>query len=169
MGYSLAELDTIQARWDLRFPPDLLDMLRQHRTLLDGSSAFDWITSAPATIRDRLAWPFESFWFDVQRNGVWWPEWGDKPVAADAQRDRLREVFASAPKLIPLFGHRYLPAEPSECGNPVFSVYQTDVICYGADLADWLERERGGYMIKPWPPIKEIAFWSEALRKNNAA
>ncbi len=167
--YSQTELDDIQARWDLRFPPDLIDLLRSSRLSFDGTGAFDWVRSDPSIIQHRLEWPFESFWFDVTNNAAWWPEWGDKPSSVDEQRARLKEVFALAPKLIPLFSHRYLPEQPFARGNPVFSVYQTDVICYGADLQDWIERERGSYDSKPWPPIKEIPFWSEALRKNNAA
>jgi hypothetical protein len=126
------------------------------------------VRSERSIIQNRLEWPFESFWFDVQHNAVWWPEWGAKPSNVIQQRERLKEAFALAPRLIPLFGHRYLPEQPSERGNPVFSVHQTDVICYGANLQDWIERERGDYDSMPWPPTKEIPFWSEALRKNNA-
>jgi len=81
----------------------------------------------------------------------------------------LREVFNRAPKLIPLFGHRYIPEEPFESGNPVFSVYQTDVVHYGADLHDWLYRERHGSKSKPWPlpnEIKYIPSWSDAVARN---
>jgi hypothetical protein len=79
-------------------------------------------------------------------------------------------VFAAAPRLIPLDGHRYLPETPHERGNPVFSVYQSDVIYYGADLADWVRREDLGWdvgiPIDPARPPKEIPFWSEAVRRN---
>ena len=71
------------------------------------------------------------------------------------------------PRLIPLQGHRYIPQEPFESGNPIFSVYQTDVICHGTDLQDWIERERHGSAAK-LPRIKKIRFWSETVRKNNA-
>lgn len=165
-GYSLTELQDVQARWTLRFPPDLVEMLQERRPLFPG--ALDWVTADPAVIQAALDWPFESFWFDVQHAAAWWPEWGDKPPAPGEQRARLKAIFAAAPRLIPVFGHRYLPEEPFERGNPVFSVYQTDVICYGANLLDWLEREPGGYYKKPWPAIKEIRFWSDALRNNNA-
>jgi hypothetical protein len=36
---------------------------------------------------------------------------------------------------------RYIPAEPNESRNPVFSVHQTDIIHYGNDLADYFQRE----------------------------
>jgi len=35
----------------------------------------------------------------------------------------------------------YLPAEPLLAGNPVFSVYQTDIIHYGCDLWDYFVNE----------------------------
>jgi hypothetical protein len=167
MGYSQGELDDIQARWGLRFPPDLCALLGEQRPLGQGPGVFDWVRSDAESIRSRIAWPFESFWFDVENSDVWWPEWGERPVDPRDQCERLREVFAAAPRLIPLLGHRYLPEEPCESGNPVFSVYQTDVIHYGADLADWLLRENGAYDQAPWPAIKPIRFWSLAVERNN--
>src|SRR5579863_2963351 len=161
MGYSKTEIDDIQARWKLRFPPDLVELLLEHRSLFSGPGSFDWVLSDPAEIQQRLDWPFEGFSFEVQHNQAWWPEWGAKSNDFAEQQRRLSEVFAQIPKLIPLFAHRYLPEEPCERGNPVFSVYQTDIIYYGADLADYIERERHNdrYVTKPWPPIKKIRFW----------
>jgi hypothetical protein len=168
MGYSRFEIDDIQAHWGLCFPPDLIDLLLEYRPLLDGPSSFDWILSDPGMIQRLLDWPFDAFWFDVVHKGVWWSTWGDKPASLDGQRAWLKTVFARVPKLIPLFGHRFIPEAPYERGNPVFSVYQTDVIYYGANLQDWLDRERDAYDKKPWPQIKAIPFWSEAVERNNA-
>jgi hypothetical protein len=171
MGYTDTELALIQTRWGLRFPPDLIDLLKQQRRLLADQNDFDWLLTDPKTIEAMLDWPYQGFLFDVENTNTWWPEWGDRPDSAEARAARLRQVFKEqAPKLIPLMGHRYLPEEPHEAGNPIFSVYQTDVICYGADLADWMERDRrGGSPHRPLPAIKEIRFWSESLRKNGAA
>jgi hypothetical protein len=169
MGYTANEIDDIQAGWRLRFPPDLVVLLRERRRPLEGPGAFDWIKGDPDMIRARLDWPIETFWFDVEHNGVWWPDWGEKPAAVADQRAVFEAALARAPRLIPLFGHRYIAEEPFESGNPVFSVHQSDIICYGANLADWLMRERDGYDAAPWPPIKTIRFWSDALQRNNAA
>lgn len=163
-GYSRTEIDGIQARWRLRFPPDLVELLHRRRPLLDGPGAFDWLLTDPAEIQRKLDWPFDGFWFDVEHNGLWDPAWGDRSGDADGGRARLRAVLAAAPRLIPLYGHRYLPAEPEEPGNPVFSVYQTDVIPYGASLADWLVREEQGWSALPWPPLREIRFWNDRVR-----
>jgi hypothetical protein len=166
MGYSQTELDDVQARWGLRFPPDLVELLLKRRPLIDWGDCFDWVTAEPDVIKKALAWPFEGYWARVRDAGYWWPEWGEKPESASEQRARLRNIFDDAPRLIPLAGHRYIPEEPNESGNPVFSVFGADIIYYGTRLSDWLERETGGGRT-PWPSVKEIRFWSQAVRYAN--
>jgi hypothetical protein len=166
VGYSEAELDDVQARWGLHFPRDVIDCLRDHRPLIDDPQCFDWVTADPEHIRERLAWPFESYWCSVERHGLWWPEWGERPISLGDQKEKLRGIFEDAPKLIPLVSIRYIPDEPHESGNPIFSVMATDIIHVGANLTDWLERERRRLQPKqgPWPSIKEIRFWGQAVR-----
>jgi hypothetical protein len=160
-GYSAVDLERFQDRYRLDFPPDLIALLRDRR-LVEGP---DW--NDENAIRSILAWPFEGLLFDVEHNALWWPEWGSRPDQPDAREDVLRDVVARAPRLIPILAHRFLPATPKEAGNPVFSVHQSDIIHYGANLEDYLEREEGG-LNRPWPStIREIDFWSEMERRNN--
>lgn len=161
-AYSQSAIEDIQARWRLRFPPDLTELMLRRRPLIAGG--FDWLRAPTAEIQRMLSWPLEGLWFDVCEDDLWWPAWGDKPVSRDAQRAVLEGVLARAPRLIPLTGHSYLPERPSGRGNPVFSVYQSDIIYYGVDLEDWLVREQGGGM--PTGQPREIPFWSEAVRRN---
>jgi hypothetical protein len=51
------------------------------------------------------------------------------------------ETLSGVPALVPVYKHRYLPTMPSESGNPVLSVVQTDIIYYGNDLLDWFDYE----------------------------
>jgi hypothetical protein len=165
VGYSQAELEDIQDRWELSSPPDLIGLMRKDRPLRPGG--FDSLNTSATDIKRMLDWPYEGFLFDVRENSLWWPEWGPRPKSQADEAKQLAEVFAKAPKLIPLDGHRYLPETPLERGSPVFSVYQSDVIHYGADLADWLIRETSGWDIEAMRPPKEIPFWSEAVRRND--
>jgi hypothetical protein len=71
MGYSEAELDDVQVKWGFRFPPDLIDRLREYRPLIDRADCFDWVTADPERIREQLAWPFESYWRSVERHKIW--------------------------------------------------------------------------------------------------
>lgn len=169
-GYTQDQLDDVQAKWDLRFPPDLLGLLRDRRLVsLHGRPTVDWVRDEDTVIRGWLDWPFEGFRHDVESGGLWWPEWGARPETAGDRHARLQAVFAAAPTLIPVFAHRFLPSDPCEAGNSVFSVWQSDVIVCGADLADYLEREASARPERrPWPErIRRVPFWTEAVERNS--
>jgi len=154
-GYSQAELDRAQDRYGLAFPSDLTALWLEKR-LVDGHDLNDEVA-----MRRVLAGPFEGLLFDVETCFLWWPEWGERPASPDARAEVLRGVVAGAPKLIPLYSHRYLPAAPNKAGNPVFSIHQSDIIYYGSDLENYFERE----IVDPNTPlgetIRQIPFWSE--------
>jgi hypothetical protein len=63
--------------------------------------------------------------------------------------------------------HRYIPEEPHERGNPVLSVYQSDIIYYGADLDDYFRRELDFALdpqgARPLTPKRRIRFWSDLI------
>ena len=159
-GYTQSELDRAQRRFDLVFPPDLIALLRRRRPV-DG---YDWTDDR--AIRRALDWPFESLRHSVENGRLWWSEWGRLPSTARAREETLREIVSGAPKLIPLIAHRYLPEQPHESGNPVFSIYGIDAIYYGANLNDYFEREFTGWNNKPWPAqIRYIPFWSELVER----
>lgn len=161
-GYSPSQLDAAQKRFGLIFPPDLIDLFRERRPV-DGH---DW-TDHDA-IRRALARPLRGLLFDVENNALWWPEWGERPPTPGAREEVVQAIVARAPKLIPLISHRYIPASPNKAGNPIFSICQSDVIYYGANLADYFEREFDSHTTVPWPSdIREIPFWSEMVRRNS--
>ena len=83
----------------------------------------------------------EGLQFNVEHNRLWLAGWGAKPSTLSAQKERVRALVAAAPRMIPIIGHRYLLAEPCQSGNPVFSIYQSDIIDYGPDLRTYFLRE----------------------------
>jgi hypothetical protein len=165
-GYTQAELNRAQEKFDLAFPPDLIALLRERRP----ADGHDWADDV--AIRRALDWPFESLVAFLDLNPAWWwPEWGERPASAYGRKEVLQSVVARAPKLIPLIAHRYLPEQPHESGNPVFSLMGADVIYYGVDLADYFEREFAGIprIYEPLrQPIKHIPFWSDLVERNEA-
>lgn len=108
--------------------------------------------------------------FDIEHNTFWLKEWGAKPASLDAAFEIARHAVARAPLLIPICGHRYIPANPPEAGNPVFSVYQTDIIYYGAELIDYLQNEYGFHFGRPHHLITKsprfIEFWTRVAEEN---
>ncbi|NGZ77663.1 SMI1/KNR4 family protein [Saccharibacillus alkalitolerans] len=163
-GLTAGEIAQAERVYEFRFPPDLRELLEH--ALPAGGSFPNWRGFSEQNVRavrERLGQPLEGILFDVRHNAFWHESWGERP-------NELREALKTAerrcaewPRLIPIYSHRYLPETPNEAGNPVFSVYQTDVIYYGANLEEYLEAEFG---LKPyeniaWEPVKSIEFWGE--------
>jgi len=157
-GFTQVQLDDAQARYDLIFPPDLVADLRERRLV----GGYDWSTESGA-IRKMLIWPFDMLSAQLEY-GYWWPSWGDRPSSAEARADILRKALADAPKLIPLLSHRFLPATPSESGNPVLSMYGFDTIYYGTNLDDYWKREFGELQT-PIGTVRHIPFWSDIIER----
>ena len=86
----------------------------------------------------------------------------DRPTSA---RRRPVGTSQTVPTMVPVYSHRYLPSGPAAPGTPVFSIYQTDVIHYGSDLADYLERELLGRSSPvPAPDASlRVPFWSDLV------
>jgi hypothetical protein len=161
-GYTQAELDHAQEKFELVFPADLVALLRERRPVV----GHDW--NDEVAIRTALEWPIESLLTSIARGFAWRPEWGEKPESPDARKEVARPFVSRAPKLIPLRSHQYLPEQPHEEGNPVLSAVYSDVF-YGLNLADYIEREFGGERNRPMPPsrqIKRIEFWSDLIVRN---
>jgi hypothetical protein len=162
-GFTPDQLDDAQARYGLRFPPDLIELLRERR--LD--ERYDWSMECSA-IREMLKWPFDLLQFDVE-NGFWWPDWGERPASKEERDAVLRETLERAPKLIPLYAHRFLPETPAEAGNPVFSMHGFDTIYYGNSLADYVGAEFGWQWGEAVSAPRHIPFWSDLVERFDEA
>ena len=164
-GLSSSQIQAAETAHGFSFPSDLRAFLEHSLPL--GECFPDWRSPGSGFIQDRLAWPADSMCFDIEHNSFWLPEWGPKPDSLDEAQAKARQAVQAAPILIPIFGHRYLPASPCEPGNPVFSVYQTDIIYYGLDLSSYLFAEF--HVPNPFPvpdSPREIEFWSQLERLN---
>lgn len=160
----------------------------QYMVLEAGSGFYNWLTDGDA-LEGRWARLWEGLQFDVEHNGLWRPSWGPQPDTLAAQEARVHELVEGAPRLIPVFGHRYLLAEPCAADNPVFSVWQSDIVVYAANLRDYflfefagplgleqastnplyrasnqeLEREIRARVHERFPGYQTIPFWGELL------
>lgn len=162
-GYTQSEIDAAQERYGVTFPPDLIDLFLERQP----ARGYNWGGEDPR-IRAMLQWPFECLSFDVE-NGFWLPEWGDRPAGSEDRIAILREVLAKAPKLIPLYSHRFLPEAPPERGNPVFSMHGFDTIYYGSDLENYFAREFGDNRAIGLGQIRRISFWSDLVERFDEA
>lgn len=162
-GLTDAEIDTCQREFAIEFPPDLREFLQCGLPVSDRFP--DWRNGAREELRSWLQLPLEGILFDVEYNAFWLPEWGNRPDEIESAARIVRQLLDNAPKLIPIYAHRMIPDRPNATGNPVFSVHQTDIICYGSDLRDYFiheffsKSELGVWPI-PQHAVREIDFWS---------
>jgi hypothetical protein len=101
-----------------------------------------------------------------QHNALWHRTWGDRPADLAHALVIARQHLALAPKMIPVYGHRYLPSGRAIAGHPVLSIYQTDIIVYGTDLDDYINHEfdtREQAIPPGWTPPVLVSFWGEFL------
>jgi hypothetical protein len=156
-GLDEHELRRIEETHHFRFPPDLRDFLSYALPISRGF--FDWRREGDIGIAERLAHPYRGICFDVEHNVFWPSDWGERPPKLEDAYAIVREKLAAAPKLVPIFAHRFIPDRPHEVGNPIFSVMQTDIIYYGSNLENYLERELSEQ--EPRYPIGKPLRWIE--------
>lgn len=167
-GLRPAEFDAIEFLFKFRFPEDLRDLLSAG--LPTGPRWPDWRSAAAGTaagvesIRGRLDWPLQGALFDVENNSFWDPQWGDRPADVASAKFVATAAVRAAPPLIPVYVHRFMPAEPLTPGNPVFSVYQMDIIVYGVDLATYLQNESRSWTASS-SEARDIRCWTRWMNQ----
>jgi hypothetical protein len=158
-GLTASELSRAEAHCRVRFPPDLAQLLGEG--LPTGPAFPDW-RRLPDNLDAWLRQPLDGVLFDVEMNDFWHPGWGRRPLEAEAARAVAEVAVKAAPPLVPVYLHRFLAAEPLEAGNPVFSIMQTDVVCYGRDLASYAEAEWETGWEERWiAGARPVRFWSQ--------
>jgi hypothetical protein len=162
-GLSSDEIERVERRFAFRYPEDLSSFLKEALPVSHGFP--DWRDGEEAALRGSMAWPFEGIAYDIEHNDFWWSAWPSKPERLSDAIELARLEIARAPRLIPVCGHRYLPDEPFTAGNPVFSVYQTDVIYYGRDLETYLACEFGklSHTEAVTGIERRIPFWTDLV------
>jgi hypothetical protein len=169
-GLTDKEFNRVESQFELTFPFELREFLSIG--LPTSKGWVDWRQADDATLQKRLDWPLDSMCFDIEHNVFWMSQWGTKPNDMESALEIARNAVRQAPTLIPIFSHRYIPTEPREPGNPIFSVYQTDIIYYGNDLSDYLQNEFNSYFDRVGKSVftnpRRIRFWSDLVDLNDA-
>jgi hypothetical protein len=167
-GMSEDQFIQAQGFYNIAFPPDYKELLK---AILPISFPFyDWSDYSIDTINrinKMLAWPIDGTLFDVKENDFWLKSWGEKPPDMVTRLAIARDNMEKVPKLIPVCSHRYISSFPEEANNPIYSVYQMDVIVYGDNLWEYFEaefrtdRRSQGDDSK----LKVIPFWHDIVTK----
>ncbi|MFJ3758932.1 hypothetical protein [Streptomyces sp. NPDC090080] len=126
----------------------------------------EWRSGDADSLREQLAWPVEGVLLDVGHHTFWHEGWGERPADGTAALETARHHLAEAPVLVPVYAHRYLPSGRGSFGHPVLSMWQTDIIYYGLDLADYMHQEfddARGEVDESWNPQATVPFWRDLL------
>lgn len=167
-GLKEEEIDEIEKLYNIQFPPDLKELLMFALPISDGF--VNWVDKSKENIKsitDRLNLPLEGIIFDIENNEFWMKDWGKKPSTLKDAVNIATMHYCKAPKLIPIYFHRYIPSIPFEKGNPIMSVHQTDIIYYGENLFSYFLVEFGFKKHKDIDSekIKIIPFWSDIINQ----
>jgi hypothetical protein len=160
-GLKSSELGMIEEQLGFDLPNDMKFLLEN----LDDSNNlnFSWKNFDIKMYEKSIERIISGIEFDIENNGTWLSRWGDRPMNMAEAKSIVREDFKLWPRLVPVFGHRYLAVDPCLSNNPIFSVMQTDIICYGANLGAYLCNEflEQSEKTEDWTPQKVIPVWHD--------
>lgn len=152
-GLSDAEFERIEHDYEFGFNDVHREFLATVLPL--GPGWYDWRHGD----RDEFnqAWHLDGVLFDVEHNVFWPRSWGPRPADLETALQIASVRLTQVPPLIPVRGHRFLPAD---IPGPVFSVWQTDVVFYGDNLLDYIAHEF--HVGQPHPTARPyVPFWSD--------
>lgn len=162
-GLSEQEINRIKHEYSIKFPQELKDF---YMTALPISKGFyNWRNFNLENIKyikEAMNRPINDI-YEMADEVYWCDEWGDEPSEID-QIEIVRGLLKRAPILIPIYSHRYFPAINSE-NIPVFSIHDTDIVCYGENLLSYFEIEFGEKKQSNinYSMLTYIPFWSDLL------
>lgn len=162
-GLSQRALDELAGRIGLPIPPDLREFWATAWPV--GKGWWDWRRTewSRTKMNERIT---DELMFHVASGDTWLETWGDRPKRKVEAREVVLAWVAKGPALLQLYSHRFAVCEPALPDTPVVSIYSSDWIYYGWNLASYLEHEFLGldiYKVQPWPPHQPIGQWQEVL------
>lgn len=157
-GLTDGEFAVVEAEFGFEFADD-------HRAFLAAGLPLggfwpDWRSRARRPLRAVLQLPVNGVMFAVEWNDFWDDRWGRRPAR---MKDALRTVryrLERVPRMVPVFGNRFLPAGRGSFGHPVLSMYQTEIRCHADDLVHFIDNEFGPGPHRPSMARPTVEFWS---------
>lgn len=161
-GLSSAQIASIESQLGFRMPDDFAYLFQNLQD--PGHVFFPWSEFEKKKYDETVKWVLSGIEFDIEKSQLWLGHWGKRPPTLSAALDIARKDFVTWPKLLPIHSHRFLAAQPCRSGNPIFSIKQSDIIYYGANLPHYLLNEfvDHDYARHTLPTeIRRIKVWSD--------
>ena len=166
-GMTEEERGKVEEIYGFKFPQALADFYSCGVPCLSSAVPFPlWkdfnehnVRAIKKMIEDPINWLKE----DV-KDGFWLKSWGKRPENEEEALEVFSRVAAKAPKLIPIYSHRYVPVIEGVDDPPVISTVGMDTIVYGANLSEYLQNEFFNGKLSTASAVN-IPFWSEIIEK----
>ena len=165
-GLTESEIHKIEEIYDIRLPDSLRGFYSLGVPISEGGDGFpQWRNFTEpniAKIKKRIQAPLDRLWLDVEK-GFWLPNWGKRPESIDEVSRQFAEISLKAPRLIPIYSHRYMPQCHDAGDIPIISAVGRDIIYYGGNLHEYLQNEflDGHFRINKH--CKYTPFWSDII------
>lgn len=162
-GLSEEEIDKIEKLYDIVFPKSMKKFLKEVVPICDGF--YNWRDMSEENveyIKSKIATPIKNF-YNEAKDAILGEDWKDE-LEKCTKIEEVRRRLEEAPKLIPVFAHRYIPMDSGD-NPPVISVYGVDIIYYGENLKDYISIEFGEKSQSEidFENIQRIRFWSDVM------
>lgn len=163
-GLSCQEIEIVQRKYGIKFPESLRLFYQNALPISEGF--YNWRKCSQENvsyIKSVMKKPFKDI-VECCDEVDWCEEWGEEPIKLEKRRLAILSMVREAPKLIPIFSHRYM-ADVQISKSPIFSVCGTDIIYYAKDLLSYFEIE---FKLRAHEKIlinevSHIPFWSDLL------
>lgn len=163
-GLSAKEFNHIKSIYNIEFPIPLKDLLGN---ILPVSKGFyNWRNFNEKNIKFIKAcmeFPIKNI-CNLANEVDWCDEWGMEPEDEKIRDNEIRKRTLKAPKLIPVYSHRYMPLGQFN-SYPILSISGVDVIYYGKDLDDYIRIEFGDKKQSEldYKIIQKVPFWTDLM------
>ena len=160
-GLSINELNEIEKVYRIKFPDSLRNFLMEALPVSRGfynwrDTSNDNVNFIKRVIKEPLLDVY-----NMAGEVYCYDEWNNKESVAGEVRRRLE----TAPVLLPVFSHRYMPMLEMKKDPPIISIHGVDIIYYGKKLEDYFDIEFGtkNQAEMEFDDITPIPFWSEIM------
>jgi len=162
-----SEFRKIEEIYDIKFPESLRKFYSLGVPFSDRFPLWNDFSDANIEkIKERIVAPIKWLLIYVEKDGYWLTGWGKRPDSTDESIEQFWEIALQAPKLIPIYSHRYMPQLDGVDDPPVISTVGQDTIYYGGNLEEYLQNE----FLKEKPFSMSnciyIPFWSDIIRRH---
>lgn len=141
-GLTTNEIRTLEEIYKIKFPKIWCEVFSEILPISEGFYNWRNMNSNNITMIRKKIWTPYQYIIDNIHEVNWDIDWGNEPENELDRKKMVHQKLNSAPNIIPIYYHRYLPAIDMK-EIPVLSISGLDVICYGRNIFDYFQVEFG--------------------------